>query len=333
MAGRRDAILHGTKEAARLHRDIGIRTKIEGHGGRVDVFRSILDLDFPLLFRPLKGLLGAYLPSPYPGIMVTNQRPLAIQRFTGAHELGHAVMKHHGSLDDDSILHRSPFGKIDYDFVELAADAFAAAFLMPQWLLETHAALQGWNRESMKNPRLVYQLSLRIGASYEATCRALSRYGIIDPATMDRLIAVERKQIKESLLEGYRPVNWRPDVWVLTERDEGTEIEGGPNDVFVVRLRENSSAGYLWNIDELDASGFAVVCDSREIPDFNQDVGGVVERKITACSDHQAAGRIELVHARPWLPTSAMGRLSFLYDLFGKEDGLPRLERRRIEAE
>ncbi|MGE5501922.1 MAG: ImmA/IrrE family metallo-endopeptidase, partial [Ignavibacteriales bacterium] len=146
MASRREEIHHGKKEAARLHRDLGIRSKIEGRGGRVDVFGAILDLDLPLLFRPLKGLLGAYLPGPYPGIMVTNQRPLQIQRFTGAHELGHAVMKHEGSLDDESILHRSPFGRASYNFVELAADAFASAFLTPRWLLETHAALQGWDR-------------------------------------------------------------------------------------------------------------------------------------------------------------------------------------------
>lgn len=114
MASRREAILHGTKEAARLHRDLGIRAKIEGRGGRIDVFGAILGLDLPLLFRPLKGLLGAYLPGPYPGIMVTNQRALPIQRFTGAHELGHAVMKHEGSLDDESILHRSPFDKTTY---------------------------------------------------------------------------------------------------------------------------------------------------------------------------------------------------------------------------
>lgn len=331
MASRRDAILHGTKEAARLHRDLGIRARLEGHGGRVDVFRTIVDLDLPLLFRPLKGLLGAFLPGPYPGIMVTNQRPLAIQRFTGAHELGHAVMKHQGSLDDESILHRSPFGKTTYDFVELAADAFASAFLMPQWLLETHASLQGWDRDSMIDPRLVYQLSLRIGASFEATCRALSRYGIIDPTTMDRHVALQPRQIKESLLDGYRPPNWWPDVWVLTERDEGMEIEGGPNDVFVVQLRESGSAGYIWNIDQLKAAGFAVVRDDRTIPDATMDVGGTVERRVTACSDHEIAGRIALVHARPWQSASPAGHLSFTYDLFGREDGLSRVER-RIEA-
>lgn len=336
MASRRDAILHGAKEASRLHRDLGIRARMEGHGGRIDVFRTIVDLDLPLLFRPLKGLLGAFLPGPYPGIMVTDQRPLAIQRFTGAHELGHAAMKHQGSLDDDSILHRSPFGTTDYDFNELAADAFATAFLTPEWLLETHAALQGWGRESMVDPRLVYQLSLRVGTSFEATCRALSRYGIINRTTMARHSGLQPRKIKESLLDGYRPANWWPDIWVLTERDEGTEVEGGPNDIFVVKLRENSAAGYVWNFDELKAAGFAIVRDDRTLPNADLDVGGAVERRVMASADQEVHGKVKFVHIRPWQPEPPAGRLSFSYELFGelfgRETGMSRVERRQIEA-
>ena len=91
----------------------------------------------PLLLRPLDGLLGAYLNAPSQGILVTTQRPMSIQRFTAAHELGHCHLNHQPSLDDEaSILRRMP-ANFDpgHDYQELEADAFAVAFLMPKWLL------------------------------------------------------------------------------------------------------------------------------------------------------------------------------------------------------
>ena len=63
-------------------------------------------IHLPLLLRPLKGLLGAYLPHPIPGVLVTTERPLSIQRFTAAHEVGHFRLEHLPSLDDESILRR-----------------------------------------------------------------------------------------------------------------------------------------------------------------------------------------------------------------------------------
>jgi Zn-dependent peptidase ImmA (M78 family) len=50
--------------------------------------------------------LGAYLSDPAPGVLITTQGPMSIQRFTAAHELGHFSMRHQPSLDDDSILRR-----------------------------------------------------------------------------------------------------------------------------------------------------------------------------------------------------------------------------------
>ena len=80
-------------------------------GGNVDVFGAIHAIDLPLLLRPLQGLLGAYLRDPAPGVLVTTQRPMSIQRFTAAHELGHFSLRHDPSLDDESILRRMPIGR------------------------------------------------------------------------------------------------------------------------------------------------------------------------------------------------------------------------------
>jgi len=100
------AVRAGTMAGARLHQQLDLRSQIQDHGGNVDVFGAIHSIDLPLLLRPLQGLLGAYINDPGPGVLVTTQRPMSIQRFTAAHELGHFSLGHQPSLDDDSILRR-----------------------------------------------------------------------------------------------------------------------------------------------------------------------------------------------------------------------------------
>src|ERR1019366_8007904 len=72
---------------------------IEGEG-EVDVFTAIADMGIPLVFKPLESALGFFLPAPLNGILVTTKRSRHIQRFTAAHELGHAFLGHKGSIDN-----------------------------------------------------------------------------------------------------------------------------------------------------------------------------------------------------------------------------------------
>jgi Zn-dependent peptidase ImmA (M78 family) len=189
MATVREAILEGVKKAQKFHDELDIRHTVESGGGRIDVFGALLQRNVLLIFRPLEGLLGAYLSQPARGVIISTQRPLSIQRFTGAHELGHVVLGHEASLDSDEILtrmDREPRTRSRRVLDEIMADAFAAEFLVPKWLLQEHARRQGWNRDSMQEPVVVYQMSLRIGASYEATCRALRKFNIVDEAVLIR---------------------------------------------------------------------------------------------------------------------------------------------------
>jgi len=326
-----DAILEGAKEAARLHEQLDLRSALERMPGSIDVFGTIIKLDIPLLFRPLDGLLGAYLTNPSTGIVITSQRPLAIQRFTAAHELGHAYMKHQVSLDDSSILQRAAVRQQQFDDREVAADSFGAMFLMPRWLMEVHAGRQHWNAGRMKKPLEAYQMALRLGTSYDATCRSLERNGIIARSDREHLLEVQPRDIKKALLAGHELEDWYSDVWVLSEADEGTRIQGNPRDVFVLKLRERSGAGYLWNINELSEAGFAIIADSRQIPPVTKQVGGTVDRIVTARQPEGAEGHFGHVTVRllkPWSDAEPpAGRLSFTYELFGKEGGFARAER------
>lgn len=332
MKSRRDAILEGAKAAARIHRQFDTRRYVEAQPSSIDVFGTIVKQKIPLVFKPLDGLLGAYLPRPVPGIIVTTKRQLSVQRFTGAHELGHAEMGHQASLDDESMLVRAESPDSEYDPLETAANAFATDFLLPQWLLISHAERHKWTRRNLSEASVVYQLSLRAGASYQATSLALLRHNLIGQNAFDALRQVEVKRLKQELLDGYTLENWYPDVWTLTEADEGSTIEGDSRDAFVLRLKENSGAGYLWNIDDLKNAGFLLFRDDRLIPSADDDIGGEVERVLRARPGESRVGRITLQQTRPWQPSAPLSRLSFAFDLRGKESGRPRAERRLATA-
>ena len=335
MTDARKAILEGKKEASRLHRRFSLRERIEEQGGRIDVFDTLVQSGVPLLFKPLDGLLGVFMDDPMPGILVTTKRPLSVQRFTGAHELGHFQFGHKPSLDDaEAILRRSPFNtQHAYAQQEMEADAFATEFMLPPWLFAAHFKQQGWTAAMMSNPLIVYQLSLRVGASYEATCRSLARpsVSVINRNILNSLLRVKRKDIKASILQSYSPPDWWRDVWILTKRDEGSIIEGSRSDLFVLRLDEHSSAGYLWDFDQLNADGFAIVQDERETVD-DEIIGSHVTRSITTQSEDRQSGVMCLSEKRPWQSDSIpLSTLHFRYDLNGPEqEGWSQAERRRL---
>ncbi len=328
------AVRAGTMAASRLHRELGVREAIEDFGGAIDVFGAINTLGLPLMLRPLKGLMGAFLNNPCPGILIGTGWRMSIQRFTAAHELGHCLLKHEPSLDDeDQILRRAP---LDVDaqvgFQETEADAFAVGFMMPKWLILGHCARQGWRVDDLLKAPVVYQLSLRLGASYEATCRTLERYRLINVADRNRLMAAQPRALKVDLLQGFRPPDYKGDVWLLSERDQGARIDGSRNDLFVLRLVEHSGGGYMWNFDELVKSGFALVGDSRE-PTDDLGVGGPVVRRVTAEANDAPRSRVALEERRPWNPSEMLTRLTLDVDLTGPEElGYSRAERRQMLA-
>jgi Zn-dependent peptidase ImmA (M78 family) len=320
MADYASAIRKATLEATRLQRDLGIQAKVVRDVGRIDVYDTIARLGVPLMFTRLDGLLGAYYRDPTPGILVTTRRPLSQQRFTAAHELGHHHLGHTPSLDDESILRRAPFqARAGDNLQEVEAEAFAAAFLLPRWLLDWHCERQDWTDADLHDPALVYQLALRTGTSYEATVWTLHRYDVFDRATARLMASVELKKIKQKLLHGYSPENFHDvDVWLVTERDADLRLYGGPKDLFVVRLTEHSGAGYLWRAESIDGEALAVIADGRENPDA-ESTGGPTIRLITAEARDRRAGEWRLAERRPWQPANPLKTFAVRYNLTGAE--------------
>lgn len=326
-----EAVRAGAQAASSLQRELGLRENLELSGGTINVFAAIAELEIPLLVRPLEGLLGAYLNLPTRGILITTQRPLSIQRFTAAHELGHCVLNHEPSLDDENFLRRLVVNNSSGgDLQEVEADGFATAFLMPKWLIGSHMKRQGWTTPDLRRPNVIYQLSLRLGVSYEALCWTLVRYRMIANKQARELLSMQRRALKEALLEDHRPADYRGDVWVLTERDAGSRIDGSRNDHFVLRLTEHSNGGYLWNIDELRDSGFVIVGDRALEPEA-ESIGDPGVRRVTARPPEEYRGRIVLGESRPWDTQQRLSQVDFDLDFTGpEEEGLSRAERRGL---
>ena len=304
MADFRTAILNAALAADRLHLQYGTKARVDAGEGRIDVFDMLVQQDIPTMFQRLDKLLGAFLDEAGSrGVIVTTQRQLPVQRFTAAHELGHAMLGHEPSADLEDILARSPFvDRTDgrYDVQEIQANVFASQLLIPRWLLVMHMQRQAWTAANMVNPSVVYQLSLRLGASYSATCHALHQNKVIGVGQCDQLLAVKRKEIKERLAAPYEPGDWRRDVWVVTERDDGILLEGSKSDLVVVKVQEHSGSGYLWRLDDLAKAGLAIVLDSRAADPDTDLVGGVVFRTVISESRDGATGQVCLREVRPW---------------------------------
>ena len=292
--------LEAAAAAKRLHRHLGIEKRVSEVGGSVDVFEAISDLDIPLVFKKLDSALGLYLPSPAQGILITTERTLNIQRFTAAHELGHATLDHEGSVDQE-IFERGPFQPQNgRDLKEVAADAFAAEFILPRWLYRLHVRKQGWSVSHLRNPDIVYQLSLRLGASYDATCWGLLSHQILDRRDINILRDEKVAVMKRKLGEGHRPSSSWADVWRITERDNGSTITGTELDLVQLEFHENASSGSAWDIAPLTEAGLEVLSDASE---FSRDplvYGAESTRKIVARPTVAQQFGIRLRETRPW---------------------------------
>lgn len=327
------ARLDAVAAAKRVHDELGLQSRATQGVGLVDVFEAITELDIPLVFKPLNSALGLCLPAPLRGIIVTTRRGLHIQRFTAAHELGHVVLNHSGSVDRE-ILERGPLvpsgGR---DLQEVAADSFAAEFLLPRWLYRHHIRSQGWTVAGhLRNPDIVYQLSLRMGASYEATCWGLVSHQILPQGEVNELRKAKVAQLKASLGEDFRPGNSWADVWRLTGKDDGAIIVGNPDDLLRIDLEEDAGSGHQWQVATLREAGYEVLSDKSSFPRDPLLYGAPSIRTLIARPPAGGTGALKMRETQAWNP-AANDDLSFsiALSLHGPETGgLSRAKRRRL---
>ncbi len=330
----RRSILRGMKGAMRLLQDLGY-DQGEKRKQRVDVFDSIDRAGAALMFQPLEKLLGAFMSQDgTAGIILNTERPLGMQRFTAAHELGHLTLGHDPHADDEGILRRGPiadgraFAKIPPE--EREADAFASYFLLPSHLITAQMEIQGWGVHHFSSPEIVYQASLRFGTSYSGAVFGLERENVIGSGLRRELLKAKPKDLKLGLLDDQAlPNPRRSDVWMLTEKDEGAVIEAGRDDLFLLRLNEATGAGYIWTFDQLREAGFVILKDGRE-PVPEGQIGSPSVRRVLAQAGRPTANTLQLKECRPWDPEDDPQTLTLHYrTATSDEAGL--FERQRLE--
>jgi Zn-dependent peptidase ImmA (M78 family) len=341
VANARADVLRGFQAAQRVHHEAAVRENYLRPGGRIDVYKLAADLDIPVMFQDLDGLLGVYFADPTPGIMLTKKRPAAVQRFTCAHELGHFYLQHEESLDSEMDIGFALSGGHSGNERERQADAFAFSFLMPKWLLIQnlkHLASSGFRLNaptSIDQAQVVYQLSLRVGCSYSATITTLQHYRVLPDATADALRRIEPKKIKEHLLSEVMVPDWHRDVWLVTEADNGGEIDASPEDLFVVRVHEPSTAGYRTKLNQLEEHGFTILKEGY-VTSFDFGMASKDEVIVgtfptyEAVTQHGEPGHaaIDIVQGRPWeAPELSVASLHLDLDLRMPQQGLSVEER------
>ena len=329
---RRSEILRAVSAAATVlsqsSNDSRTRSDVDGARTSFDVIGAVADRNIPLLFRPLNKLWGAFITvnGDERGIIVTSRLGLAVQRFTVAHELGHLLLEHQSSFDE-TIGFAGRNGPASRPPQEAAADTFASELLAPKRLLIAAAKRHGWTRDRLQRPDDIYQLSLRLGVSYQAACWALMTSGVLTRPDAARHQAVPVKDLKCALAPAASITNSWADVWALAEADSGTFLEAGPDDLFAVHVRDHASAGYVWRFVDADAEVDVV---GERSPDLDHGYCARSARVLYVRFRAPGVHRLVFEHLRPW-SRATLDRIEIGVDGHGKErDGWAR--RARLDA-
>jgi Zn-dependent peptidase ImmA (M78 family) len=214
----------------------------------LDVFTLIEEAGVWLMFQPLGRLYGMYRRiGDVAGVVINANHPMALQRFTAAHEYGHHVLGHDASLDRAEEIEQPETSQGEQ---EIAAYAFAATLLMP--IQRINAALRRLGvepRPRSLDAMTAYRLAQEMGVSYRAAVSQLRTMGKITRSCAERLRQERPIEIKTAMAGGRRPENARAEVWMLDETADGRRVYAHPEDEIHLVLHEIPTSGYRWTVE------------------------------------------------------------------------------------
>lgn len=322
MMDYRMATLRGARGASEALTQLGLKAKIREGLQQIDIFECLKQLDIVTVCRPLDGLLGAYTEhNETSGVLISTNRRLPIQRFTAAHELGHFWLKHGTSVDSEESINAIRSRNTRVPVEEIEAETFAAEFILPKSLVGLTIRRQNYAQCELKQPNVIYQLSLRLGVSYSATRVALQNFKFITPAESENAAKIQPKQIKQALLNELGLRASHPDVFHLTEHDNDGYIFSSEEDIVILDLPEHSTSGFSWS-DLSNCENLSKLFDLH-VPLSEQNIGGLSRRKIVV--QGSAVTEVIAEEKRPWeIGKEALHQFGVTLDFRGKESGLPR---------
>lgn len=211
---------------------------------QIDVFDLCEQLGLWLAFFSLDDLLGAFIPEGSGGILVTTERPVTMQRYTVAHELGHWRLGH---TEGPALVGEEQVLGATTNETELLAQIFAATLLMPPPLI--FGVLRRLELRSELRPIDAYTVAREAGVSYEAAVRQLANLEIIAPNQIPKLLDTAPLKIKTEIGYGQRPLVGTADVWPVDEHWDGHRLSVRVDDEAIIALPENRSTGYRWQFE------------------------------------------------------------------------------------
>lgn len=242
MPTRRKVIGDARLAAQTLHAELGT-----DFDRPIDIFEVAQRLQIWLTTKPLGGLYGFYLKEgDAAGIVLNGAHPEYLQRYTCAHELGHHVLGHTSHLDEEEHIES---GGSDGVWEELAAQAFAGAFLMPLQSLNRVQRRLGVPRDRGVTAAEVYLISRDLDVSFSAAAWQLVAQNRLDPSTARAYVRRGAAAAKSDIRPGPAPTrDSRAGLAVLGPSQSGVALLCRDGDEVRVRLPENASTGHVWRL-------------------------------------------------------------------------------------
>lgn len=146
-----------------------------------DIYQLLRDSGLRVFRRALppgSAISGLFINHPDAGrcILINFSEDIYRQRFSAAHEAGHALM------DEGEPFNVSTESDSGNNWVEMRANSFASAFLMPGELLK-----QMWRPEQWRQPDRIIDAANRLSVTIPALLSALRRENLISEETRSEL--------------------------------------------------------------------------------------------------------------------------------------------------
>jgi len=323
MTKHRDPILEGIREASALHEYCQQKNLINMIAGRIDIINIVNHKQVFVIFKKLKNILGCCIHNPEAGIMITTERSSSIQRFTLAHELGHIQLNHNeDSYDDESIIENDfGFQTVNRSSIEVAATSFANEFLMPKTLIINNLKRMGLKSQNEITASHIYNASLHMGVSYTAACWGMLSQKILSSSKAEEFAKKSKKKIKEEILNGTTLENYHPDVWRISKDFTGY-IHAGPEDVIVLEVNEQSSGGYIWDIEMFKQKGFKILSE-EQCTETERTYGASRKLKIVVQNIIEGDKNFYFHNLRPWERNNVAEEIPIVGSFYKEKEGIP----------
>lgn len=294
------SLVGGNRKVEELHEELN--TYVPSlDTGKVNVIGAISRIGLTIILRPLHDVLGTLLRLNHQtGLLLSVLQTGNELRFAAANALSRLLNR----SDTEKSVNLSAWYTLgsEKEVKQRNRRVFVTALdlLLPNYLIADLQRRQKWTSSDMVNPINIYQASLRLEASYHATVCAYQRLGCITSSESRKLLNVCTSDIKRELLEDcqIKEID-NVDVWRVSEDEVGTTIRAKQNDIVVLRLKQNGSAGYRWDIGALEDDGFSVLDDKTRIVNFKK-IGTPSLRTVVSKLPERKSGEFVLEETCPW---------------------------------